>query len=248
MFSHRLNPQTPSRVAFNWLLLCFNSGFINAGGFLLTGRFVTHVTGFGTLFGVEMVKQQWLDALGILSVPVFFICGSFVAGWLIDRRVYRGKRPHYDWVMALSCLALILAGLAGSHRQWDIPLEAAEVGKVYAVLAALCLASGLQNGALTTASGHSVRVTHLTGITTDLGLGFARMLSLGRGNEKLRLERRANAYRAATIIAFILGSVLGALFFLRLHSNGFVVPALIAAYAAVQGRRDKLTEASSLKA
>ena len=94
MFLHRAERLLPGKASVNWLLLGFNGGFINAGGFIVTGRFVTHVTGFATLFGVDSVKHGWQEALGILSVPFFFLAGSFVGGWLIARRVLRGKVAH----------------------------------------------------------------------------------------------------------------------------------------------------------
>ncbi len=66
----------------------------------------------------------------------------------------------------------------------------------YILLVLLCLASGLQNAAITSSSGRSVRTTHLTGLTTDLGLG--------------------------SIIAFIIGSGVGAWIFLKLGYKGFI--------------------------
>ena len=240
MFSHRFDQDTTRTTVFYWLLLSFNAGFINAGGFLATGRFVTHVTGFATLFGVDMVKRQWLDAIGILSVPLFFLIGAFIAGLLIDRRVYRGQRPHYDYVMGLCCLALVVAGISGRFTDFVAFGVPESVGEAYVVLAALCMASGLQNAALTSSSGSSVRTTHLTGITTDLGLGLARLLSLKGGDKRLNFERQANRLRVGTIAAFIVGSTMGAIVFTQARYHGFLIPALIAALAMIQGRKDSL--------
>ena len=109
MFSHKLE-NAPSRlVIFQWLLLSFNGGYINAGGFLATGKFVSHVTGFATLFGVEVVNHAFRDALGLLSVPVFFLLGSFIAGLLIDRPLQLGRQPRFDYVMGFSALCLFAA-------------------------------------------------------------------------------------------------------------------------------------------
>jgi uncharacterized membrane protein YoaK (UPF0700 family) len=86
-------------VALHWFLLSFSGGCINAGGFLATGRFVSHVTGFATLFGVDIVNGQVEAAMGILSVPVFFLLGAFVAGLMIDRPIYLGRKPHFVLVI-----------------------------------------------------------------------------------------------------------------------------------------------------
>ncbi len=248
MFTHRIDQPSDRKASLNWLLLGFNGGFINAGGFLVTGRFVTHVTGFATLFGVDSVQHGWDEALGILSVPLFFLGGSFLAGWLIDRRAFRGEAPHYDYVMALCAGALLVAAFATSFTHFVPFGETLRVKEVYLVLAALCLASGLQNAALTSSSGNSVRTTHLTGITTDLGLGLARLLSLGSRDERAARERHANRLRAGTILAFIAGSAVGAWVFFHTRYVGFLIPAFIAATAAWQGRRTKLRLRAALGA
>ncbi|MBU6375186.1 MAG: DUF1275 family protein, partial [Bdellovibrionales bacterium] len=111
--------------------------------------------------------------------------------------------------------------------------------EAYVVLAALCMASGLQNAALTSSSLGSVRTTHLTGVTTDLGLGLARLVSLKKGDERLDAERRANRLRAGTISAFIVGSTVGAIVFSQAQYSGFLIPAVIAALGVVQGRKEK---------
>ena len=70
-----------------WLLLAFMAGTINSGGFLACGRWVTHVTGFATFFGIDLVTGEYKLALSMLIVPMFFLLGSFVSGYLIDVRL-----------------------------------------------------------------------------------------------------------------------------------------------------------------
>lgn len=231
MFHHQLKQQLKLSTVTGWFLMAFGAGCVNAGGFLATGRFVTHVTGFATLFGSELTILRWDAAIGILSVPLFFLAGAFIAGVLIDRRILRKKAPHFEWVMLMSAACLILAALAGEidglgQFGYEVRLK-----QIYFLLALLCLASGLQNAALTSSSGSSVRVTHLTGLTTDLGLGLAR--------PPTAVETRANRLRMGTIASFILGSAAGAALFKLYGYHGFFLPAAISLYAAAQGRREK---------
>ncbi len=58
MFNHRMDQLPSNWVLFHWFLLSFNAGCINAGGFLATGRFVSHVTGFATFFGVDLANRE----------------------------------------------------------------------------------------------------------------------------------------------------------------------------------------------
>ncbi|MCM2303594.1 MAG: DUF1275 domain-containing protein [Elusimicrobia bacterium] len=238
MFRYKLDEVPDRSVMLHWLLLAFNAGCINTGGFLATGRFVTHVTGFATLFGVDLQQAGAWASLQILSVPLFFLLGAMIAGLLTDRPIHLKSTPHYDYVMALCSACLFLAALAGGFDYFGVFGESFHLKHTYLLLALLCLASGLQNGAITSSSGSSVRTTHLTGLTTDLGLGFARMLTLRKGDRR-RAEWLANGQRAGTVIAFILGSAAGAWLFSALRYRGFVVPGAIAVYAAWHGRRLK---------
>ncbi len=239
MFNHRLDETPGQRVVLHWFLLCFSGGCINAGGFLATGRFVSHVTGFATLFGVDAVNLELDKAIGILSVPVFFLLGAFVAGMLIDRPVSRGEHPHFDWVMSLGAACLLAAALGGMTLQFGGFGEAG-LKQNYILLALLCLASGLQNAAITSSSGRSVRTTHLTGLTTDLGLGLARLMAFDLKKEGFMKEARANWLRIGSIASFVVGSAFGAGFFVRFGYKGFLLPAAISAYAAWNGRREKI--------
>ncbi len=239
MFDHRFDDKVDNSVAFHWFLLSFSGGAINAGGFLATGRFVSHVTGFATLFGVDLSNQQFQSAFGILSVPLFFLLGAFVAGLLIDRPLYLGKKPHFDWVMGISALCLFIAATGGELSQFGAFGFSVNLEQSYLLLVLLCLSCGLQNAAITSSSGRSVRVTHLTGLTTDLGLGLARILTFELMKKRSHDELRANFLRMGSIVAFIIGSALGAFIFIKLGYKGFILPAIISAYASWHGYHAK---------
>lgn len=241
MFNHRFDHSAGHLVFLHWLLLSFNAGCINSGGFLAAGTFVSHVTGFATLFGVNLAESKTMTAIGTLSVPIFFLLGSVTAGLLIDRPIHLGRKPHFDFVMLISAICLLAAAFAGRLEQFGVFGANEHLGTTYVLLVLLCLASGLQNAAITASSGSSVRTTHLTGLTTDLGLGIARFISNhDRRDERVRLEAKTNWLRVATILTFALGSTVGAWLFLKVHYLGFILPATIALYSAVQGRNFKM--------
>jgi len=240
MFNHRFDQDVENKVVLHWFLLSLNGGFINAGGFLATGRFVSHVTGFATLFGVDLAKSQVEAAIGILSVPAFFLLGAFTAGLLIDRPIHKRQKPHFDWVMSLSALALVLAATGGEFAKFGVFGDTIGLEKSYLLLILLCLACGLQNAAITSSSGKSVRTTHMTGLTTDLGLGLAKLASFNFKDKTRQKEIRANVLRGGSIFSFVVGSALGSWIFLSQGFRGFLIPAAIAAYAAWHGRKAKI--------
>jgi len=237
MFHHNLDNELEKRIFAKWYLLAFLAGNVNAGGYLSAGKFVSHVTGFATLFGVGISEGKYDQAAGILAVPAFFLAGVMISAYLIDHRFHKGLRPHYDWVMLLEFLCLMLVALFGHFQFFGIFGHGEHLKEDFILLAMLCLACGLQNGAITTATGASVRTTHLTGITTDLGLGLIRAWGMPHAGEVFRQEVRSNWLRFGTILSFVMGSVIGAALFVQLKYLGFLLPAAIALYAMTQGRK-----------
>lgn len=241
VFQHKLEHSPGKLVFLHWYLLSFNGGCINAGGLIAAGRFVSHVTGFATLFGVHVAHGEIAAAIGISSVPIAFLIGATAAGLLIDRQIHLGKKPHYDYVMfgSAACLGFsALAGLFGKFPNFgqNFPQQPS-----YLLLVLLCLASGLQNAAITSSSGSSVRTTHLTGITTDLGLGIARRITLKGEDPRSKKENEANLLRIGTIISFACGSGVSAWLFSNFGYLAFILPTTIAIYSAFHGRSLKIT-------
>lgn len=206
-----------------WLALTFASGVINSAGWLLLGRFLTHVTGFATLVGIEMANNDFLEALAVASVPVFFIAGSMISAFLTDRRMQRGLNPLY--VTPLLGAALLLGG--GAVLGGTGFFGGTQIDHDYLLLAALSLACGLINAVVTVATGTVMRATHMTGLTTDLGIGLVRVHFLGDLADEIHLERRANFLRLASLLAFIFGSLVGCYIILSLGYIGLALPAAI---------------------
>lgn len=231
MFKHQLYRANSRKTYFHWFLLAFIAGSVNAGGFLGAHRFVSHITGFATLFGSGAARGEWSEAIGILSVPIFFLMGVMVSAYLVDREVDRNRHPHYTLVMSLVCLCLLVAAFGGHFHLFGEFGSEPRIGKDYFFLALLCAASGLQNAAISSASGNTVRTTHLTGVTTDLGTGLVRALS---NPEICRKEMKAVVLRVGTIVAFALGSVVASYFFFRFQYLGFLLPAVLAGYSAFE--------------
>src|SRR4051794_28835214 len=78
-----------------WMALAFQGGAINVGAFLSCRHFVSHVTGFASTFGIELVRFDYTRALEMLVVPLFFLLGSFMSGLLIDLPIKLKERPKY---------------------------------------------------------------------------------------------------------------------------------------------------------
>ncbi|WP_435011002.1 YoaK family protein [Tundrisphaera lichenicola] len=207
-----------------WLILAFQSGFMNAGGFLACGRFVSHVTGYGTYVGVAFAQRNYLNAVEMGLAPLFFLAGAAYSGWLIDRRLMLGQRPRLlTGVVWLALLNLIICvgedlGFFGTFGE---PLL---LQRDFALLFLLSFACGLQNGLFVGVTDGKIRTTHLTGPTTDMGINLAKIFTYRRDDPERGQLSALNWLKTKIAIAFSSGSMIATLVFSMMTYQGFAVP------------------------
>ncbi|MGE4132151.1 MAG: YoaK family protein [Bdellovibrionales bacterium] len=209
-----------------WMALAFQGGLLNIGAFMACGNFVSHVTGFATLFGLEMESGNSVHALSLLIVPLFFLLGSMLSGVLVDLRLKLKQRPNYYLVFGVLfflTLAVAIGGFNNAFADFGEPLTR---WPAFVFVSLLCFTCGVQNGTVTLVSKAVVRTTHLTGVTTDLGIGLVRVLNRHR-IQNLGDEGLANWMRLGIIIFFVLGSFVGAVIFSQWKYRGFLLPCTV---------------------
>jgi len=210
------------------MVLAFQGGLLNVGGLLACHSFVSHVTGFATLFALEIDDGSLRTALGLLLVPGCFMAGAMLSGFLVDLQIKLHRRPRYYVIFGVIFLLLLFVVVGGFNgifgKFGDVTVA---TWRLHTLLALLCLICGTQNGLITLVSKSVVRTTHLTGITTDLGIGLVRVLNGGRLFGKIEEEGRANLMRVGIILFFIAGSLVGVSLFSQYQYRGFLLPAAI---------------------
>lgn len=205
-----------------WSILALQAGILNAGGFLACHRFVTHTTGFATHFGIDLILMNWKESLSMLLVPLFFLSGAMISAFYIDLQIEASGFARFHKIyFIMSCLLLfaLVLGLSGFVGPFGEKLNF--YGEML-LIACLCLTSGIQNAAYSTLSRRSIRTTHLTGVTTDLGVGLVRFFVLKEQN-----QGKLNVSRLIIIFSFIFGSAVGAYLFSRAQYWGFSLPLMI---------------------
>ncbi len=210
-----------------WSVLGFQAGFINSFAFLVGGRYVSHVTGFGTQVGFALGKDEYLFSAELLLIPVFFILGSFLSGLITSARIERNLKPRYDYLMLskpIIIFVLMIFAYMGFFGNFDNPITSMEKAVFSLFLASLC---GLQNGCFSTMTKGQIRTTHLTGISTDLGTDLARRFFGNLSNSEKRYVNRINFCRVSTVLSFAVGAVASALFSSSLGYAALMVPAIL---------------------
>ena len=204
--------------------MALQGGFLNMGGFMACHRFVSHVSGYGTMVPFEFAIHGYSAALLMALIPTFFLFGAMVSGYLVDVRLRLHKRPRYYAAFGLIFCVLAFICLAGDDGFFGRFGEPLQNERHYVLALLLTFICGVQNGTITTVSKAVIRTTHLSGITTDLGIGLIRFLFKRKIGAEVSGEGKANLMRMGIIFFFIFGSFAGYRSFVRWDYNGFIVP------------------------
>lgn len=192
------------------MLLAFVGGAVNAGGFLAIGQYTSHVTGMVSALGDHLALGEFAAALAAGAAWIAFVGGAATTAVLINLARRRRLRSRYALSLLFEAALLLLFGLAGAYLS--------ELRNLLAPVTVLllCFIMGLQNAIVTKVSGAVIRTTHLTGMTTDLGIELGKLVYFNR-RDLPEMAVRANRYKlgmhAKLIGAFLTGAITGALGF-----------------------------------
>jgi uncharacterized membrane protein YoaK (UPF0700 family) len=214
-----------------WLISAFKAGFINSAGFLIAGKFVSHITGFGTQAGMAVGHDDYFFGAELLLIPTFFIAGGVLTSLILDRNYEKDQRPPYHLVQGLVTVLIGLVIYIGGTKmsdgfvRFDSDLHY-DFGE-FAIISLLCLICGLKNSLVTWSSFGKIRVTHLTGVATDLGLNLIRSFTGRQAAPRFREPRIVNVIRVLTVLSFSVGAFLSAIVFPRLGFISFGIVFII---------------------
>jgi uncharacterized membrane protein YoaK (UPF0700 family) len=214
-----------------WLISAFKAGFINAAGFLITGKFVSHVTGFGTQVGIATGHEGYFFGLELLVIPISFISGGILTSAILDKKYEDGETPPY-WKIQLLITSLLIMVMFLFHFNTGNILTSFDVDENYnfmefLIIGILCLICGLKNSLVTWSTYGKIRVTHLTGISTDIGLNFIRSIGIKQHSTRFKEKRFVNAIRILTLFSFSVGSFVSAILYPKINYKVFLIPVVI---------------------
>ena len=215
--------RAPSTNMSLGLLLAFNAGAVNAGGFLVLHMYTSHMTGFASQLADGLVLGNMTLVLNALGAVLAFISGAGTCAVLVNWG--RAHRLHSVYALPLLLEAGLLFpfGLAGAITlTWPTPFA------VPTTVLLLSFIMGLQNAVGSKTSGGSVRTTHMTGNVTDLGMELGKWLYWRRSGKRpsamqVRRHRERMVIAGGLVAMFVLGGITGALGF-KYAGFVFVVP------------------------
>ena len=192
--------RTPAK---NWqlgLLLAFIAGYINAGGFFLVGRYTSHMTGILSAVADDAARGLALPASALFGLIICFIAGAAFTTLFVLQARRRRLASQYSLTLLIEAFLLVTIVLLSGVFSGSAAL-------VPFIAAMLCFLMGLQNALITKASTAVVRTTHVTGLSTDLGIETGRWLA-GRAR---RTDLIRMVLYLSVFIALLVGGICGAL-------------------------------------
>jgi uncharacterized membrane protein YoaK (UPF0700 family) len=206
--------RAPSTNTALGLLLAFNAGAVNAGGFLVLHMYTSHMTGFASQLADGMVLGNVTLLLNALGAILAFVTGAAVCAVLVNWGRQHRLHGVYALPLVLEAALMFPFGLMGAITlTWATPFA------VPLTVLLLSFIMGLQNAVASKTSGGSIRTTHMTGNITDMGIELGKMLYWNRRTALLPMQvavrhDRSRLRRAAGLVGmFVAGGAVGALGF-----------------------------------
>ncbi|RYF74642.1 MAG: DUF1275 domain-containing protein [Comamonadaceae bacterium] len=191
------------------LLLAFNAGAVNAGGFLVLHMYTSHMTGFTSQLADAVVMGHTTLLLNAVGAILAFMAGAAVSAIQINWGRQHRLRYPYALPLLLEAALMLPFGLMGAitlgwHTPFAVPLT----------VLLLSFIMGLQNALAAKVSGGKVRTTHMTGNLTDLGIELGKMLYWNRRGRPPGEQVRHNNARlrlfGGLVLMFVAGGLAGA--------------------------------------
>jgi uncharacterized membrane protein YoaK (UPF0700 family) len=200
-------------------LTAFTAGMVNIGSLLLFFSFSSNVTGHYAILASEIVKGNFYQIAVVFSWIFLFFFGSFVSNLMVIHFNQKNAYLAHALPLILEIICLITVGVYGQFYYKETLTE------TETLLALMLFAMGLQNGLTASISNFTVKTTHLTGTTTDLGILFSMFTKAEyRNNEALKGKAKLLLSIAAS---YLLGAVLAGFTYMYLGFKMFYAVSLV---------------------
>lgn len=181
------------------VLTAFVAGMVNIASLLLFFSFTSNVTGHYAILAAEIVKGNFYQVSVVFSWIFLFFFGGFMSNLII---INANKKSHYlahAIPVLLEIICLLAVGIYGQFFYRETLLE------TEMLVALMLFAMGLQNGLTASISNFTVKTTHLTGATTDLGILFS-MFTQRKFRKRKELRERATLL-VSVAASYITGAI-----------------------------------------
>lgn len=202
------------------VITAFSAGMVNVISVITFFAFTSNVTGYYAIFAQEISKQNWYQAaVSFMWIGLFFL-GNFTSNMSIIHNGSKKRRYLSHAIpLILEMLCLFFVGLYLQFYYNDSLIET-EV-----LVAFLLFAMGLQNGLTASISNFSVKTTHLTGLTTDLGILFSMFTKKEYRSDKNLIDKAR--LLISILLSYVTGGIFAGMIYNRVENYSFYAVCLV---------------------
>jgi uncharacterized membrane protein YoaK (UPF0700 family) len=195
-------------------LTSFSAGMVNVISVIIFFAYTSNITGHYAILAQEVSKGNWYQAAVVFIWIGLFMGGSFTSNFFVIRGQDRRYLSHVIPVLLeLACLLGVALYLQYGYGE---TLKETET-----LVGVLLFAMGLQNGLTASVSNFSVKTTHLTGLTTDLGI-LLSMLTKKEYRQDVETVKRTMLL-IAIMISYVTGGIFAGVLYAYIDINTFYV-------------------------
>lgn len=221
------------------LTLAFIGGAINAGAFVMVNQYTSHMTGVVSSIADGLMLGDMRFALSALGSLICFMVGAAITELMVNWARGRRLQSEYALPLILEAVLLLVMSYFGREMHQHMGLF------ISFSIMALCFMMGLQNAIITRISNAVIRTTHVTGIVTDIGMEFGKMLFWNRKVSQddetyVKANRQKLFLLSSLLIAFFIGACAGVYAFQKLGYNTMYIIAAVLLLLAVMPVIDDL--------
>lgn len=181
----------------------FSAGMVNIGSLLLFFSFTSNVTGHYAILAAEIVKGNLYQIAIVFSWIFLFFFGSFTSNMFVIHMNKRNSYLAHSIPLIIEIACLLFVGFYGEYFYKE------SLSETELLLALMLFAMGLQNGLTASISNFTVKTTHMTGTTTDLGILVSMFTKREyRKNEALRGKAKLLLY---IMCSYVIGAIFAGL-------------------------------------
>jgi uncharacterized membrane protein YoaK (UPF0700 family) len=202
------------------VLTAFSAGMVNVISVIVFFAFTSNVTGHYAILAQEIARGNWYEAAIVLLWIVSFFFGNFTSNLCVIHgkgRVGRFLAHSIPLILEIGCLLFV-----GIYLKY---FYANSLQETESLVGVMLFAMGLQNGLTASISNFSVKTTHLTGLTTDLGLLFSMFTKAEYRNDKTLMNRAKLLLSIMT--AYMVGGITAGVVYYEFQTTIFYVVSMV---------------------
>lgn len=200
-------------------LTAIAAGMVNVTSVIIFFSFTSNVTGHYAILAQEISKGNWYQAVVVFSWIALFFLGNFTSNLMLVMGNFRTRYLTHALPVLLEIICLLIVGIYLESFYQE------SLNETEFLVALMLFAMGLQNGLVAGISNSAVKTTHLTGLTTDLGLLFSSFVKI-ENRQNPHLINKAKLL-LTIMFSYMAGGIVTGVMFIHLDSKVLFVACLV---------------------